>query len=89
MERRNRSLKALSELRYVDSLDSYEKADGLVRWFKEYLTNEKIEDFDLELEDLKKLQELFYKNIKFLKKQKDETKEELANIRKVQKFLKN
>lgn len=89
MERRDRSLKALSELRYIDSLDSYEKADGLVRWFKEYLTNEKIEDFDLDLEDLKKLQELFYKNIKFLKKHKDETKEELANIRKVQKFLKN
>ena len=89
MERRNWSLKALSELTYIDSLDSYEKADGLVRWFKNYLTENKIEDFDLEMEDLKKMQELFFKNLNFLKKHKEETRQELVNIKKMQRFLKN
>ena len=50
MERRDRSLKALSELNYIDSLDSFEKADSLVNWFNEYLKDESIEAFDLELE---------------------------------------
>lgn len=89
MERRDWSLKALSELTYIDSLDSYEKADGLVRWFKNYLSENKIEDFDLEMDDLKKLQELFFKNLNFLKKHKEETRQELINIKKMQKFLKN
>ena len=40
---------ALSELTYIDSLDSFEKADALVTWYQDYLTNNKIEDFDLEL----------------------------------------
>ena len=70
MERRDRSLKALSELNYIDSLDSFEKADSLVNWFNEYLKDESIEAFDLELEELKRLQELFFKNINFLKKHK-------------------
>lgn len=60
MERNNWSIKALSELTYIDSLDSFEKADALVTWYQDYLTNNKIEDFDLELEDLKKLEELFF-----------------------------
>ena len=37
MERRNWSLKALGELIYIDSLDSFEKADALVRWNDDYL----------------------------------------------------
>ena len=51
MERRDRSLKALNELVYIDSFDSYEKADALLRWYDDYLSNTSIEDFDLELED--------------------------------------
>ena len=62
MERRDRSLKALNELVYIDSFDSYEKADALLRWYDDYLSNTSIEDFDLELEDLKKLEELFFKS---------------------------
>ncbi|MBD3829961.1 MAG: hypothetical protein IE890_05685, partial [Arcobacter sp.] len=73
MERRDRSLKALSELIYIDSLESFEKADALVKWHKNYLTDDSIENFDLELVDLKKLEELFFKNINFLKKHKEET----------------
>lgn len=89
MERRDWSLKALSELTYIDSLDSFEKADALVRWHNNYLTENSINDFDLEIEDLKKLQELFFKNINFLKEHKEETRQELVNIKKMQQFLKN
>ena len=87
MERRDRSLKALNELVYIDSCDSYEKADALLRWYDDYLSNTSIEDFDLELEDLKKLEELFFKNINFLKNHKEETRLELIKMQKVKRFL--
>ena len=87
MERRDRSLKALKELAYIDSLDSYEKADALLRWYDDYFSNTSIEDFDLELEDLKKLEELFFKNINFLKNHKEETRLELIKMQKVKRFL--
>jgi len=59
MERRDWSLKALSELIYIDSLESFEKADALVKWHKNYLTDDSIENFDLELVDLKNLRNFF------------------------------
>ena len=89
MERRDRSLKALKELVYIDSLDSFEKADALVRWFDTYLKDDSIENFDLELDDLKRLEELFFKNINFLKKHKEETRIELLNTQKMKRFLKH
>ncbi len=89
MERRNRSIIALGELNYIDSLDSFEKADALVGWCNNYLNETKIEDFDLELEDLKKLEELFFKNLNFLKSHKEDTNNELQNLRKMKRFLKN
>ncbi len=89
MERRNWSLKALNELVYIDSLDSFTKADALVKWYDNYLANDLISDFDLELGDLKKLQELFFKNINFLKAHKEETRLELVKMQKVKRFLKH
>lgn len=89
MERRNRSLKALKELIYIDSLDSYEKADALVIWYKDYLTDWKIEDFDLELQDLLILEELFFKNINFLNNHIKNAREEINNIKKLKEFLRN
>ncbi|MEZ4693764.1 hypothetical protein [Arcobacter aquimarinus] len=89
MERRNRSIKALSELIYIDSLESFDKADALVEWFKEYLEKDSIENFDLNLEELKSMEELFFKNINFLKKQQEITKEELLKTQKLKRFLKN
>lgn len=89
MERRNWSLKALNELTYVDSLESSEKADALVRWYENYLTNNTIEDFDLELKDLERVQELFFKNINFLKIHREETRQELVKMQKMKRFLKN
>jgi hypothetical protein len=89
MERRDWSLKALGELIYIDSLDSFEKADALVRWNDDYLKENGIEDFDLELEDLKRLEELFFKNLNFLKNHKEDTRLELIRIQKMKRFLKN
>ncbi|MBP6164156.1 MAG: hypothetical protein KA438_08335 [Aliarcobacter sp.] len=89
MERRNRSLKALKELIYIDSLESFTKADALVVWYDDYLKDDTIENFQLELSELKELEELFFKNINFLKNQKEETKDELAKIQKMKRFLKH
>lgn len=89
MERRNRSLKALNELIYIDSLESFEKADGLIRWHNDYLSEESISDFDLELSDLKRLEELFFRNINFLKNHKESSRKELLNMQKLKKFLKH
>ncbi|WP_417328466.1 hypothetical protein [Halarcobacter sp.] len=87
MERRDRSLKALEELIYIDSLDSYQRADALVNWYEKYLSDGDITSFDLELEDLKRLQELFYKSVDFLKTHKETTRKEIVENRKVRKFL--
>jgi len=89
MERRNWSLKALNELVYADSLDPEQKAEALVSWHTKYLTENKIEDFDLELTDLKTLEELFFKSIRFLKIHKENTRRELIRIQKMKKFLDN
>ena len=89
MERRDWSLMALSELTRIDSLDSFQKADALVKWFQDYLGENQITDFDLEHQDLIKLSELFYKNINFLKNQKNIALEEIKRINKTKEFLKN
>jgi len=89
MERRDRSLKALEELVYIDSLESYERADALVRWHNKYLTDIKVTEFDLEMKDFQKLLELFYKNINFLKDHMQKTKDDMISNRKMIRFLKN
>ncbi|MGJ0376873.1 hypothetical protein [Aliarcobacter cryaerophilus] len=89
MERRDWSIKLLKELIYIDSLDSYEKANNLVSWYTEYFSKSSINDLDLELNDLKILEELFYRNINFLKEQQKEAAEELKNIKKMKSFLKH
>ena len=88
MERRDWSIKLLKELIYIDSLDSYEKANNLVSWYTEYFSKSSINELDLELNDLKVLEELFYRNINFLKEQQKEAAEELKNIKKMKSFLK-
>jgi len=87
MERRNWSLKALSELNYIDSLDDEEKITALESWFDLYLQKNTIQDFDLELSDLKRISEIFYKNINFLKKNKDLMSSQLQNQDKIRKFF--
>ena len=89
MERRDWSIKLLKELIYIDSLDSYEKANNLVSWYTEYFSKSSINDLDLELSDLKILEELFYRNINLLKEKQKQAGEELKNIKKMKSFLKH
>lgn len=88
MERRDWSLKALSELKYVDSLDDDLRAHSLNLWSKKYLTETTIQDFDLEISGLKELKELFYKNIIFLKKHNNNIQDQLKEQTKIKEFLK-
>ena len=88
MERRNWSLEALSELRYIDSLDPELRAESLKDWVQKHLTVNNISDFDLEIKDLNSLSELFYKNITFLKNHRKEMKKAIDNHKKIREFLK-
>lgn len=87
MERRNWSLKALKSLQYIDSLDQEQRASSLQKWVEEYLVDTNIEDFNLEIDHLKTLAELFYKNITFLKKYKKNMKSEMDEHKKIREFL--
>jgi hypothetical protein len=87
MERRNRSLEALNNLKYIDTLKSEEKAQSLLAWVDKYITHTNIEEFDLEMEDFKVLSELFYRNIIFIKQHRQEIKEQLDNFKKIKEFL--
>lgn len=89
MERRDWSLKALKELIYIDSLDTNERAEALLRWNKKYLLQNQISDFELNTTELKTLAELFYKNIDFLKNHKEEVRQTMLENRKLQRFLKH
>jgi len=87
VERRNRSLKALEELIYIDSLDDYDKASSLSRWSEKYLKEDIQKSFDLELPQLRQLSELFFKNINFLKNHRIEIKKQLDNSKNIRKFF--
>jgi len=89
VERRDWSLRALNRLVYIDSLDSQERVLQLIEWNSEFLSNSDIKDFELDARNLEKLLELFYKNISFLKKHKEETRENMLKNRKTQRFLKH
>ena len=89
MERRDRSLKALNELIYIDSLDASSRALGIVRWVEKYLQGEGIDGFDLELNELYVMSELFHKNISFLKMHLKDTKKEWLNTKKMRQFFTN
>jgi len=87
MERRNWSIEALKQLRYIDSLDDDQRAQRLVVWSEEYLVNDKIENFDLILDDLEELSELFYKNVIFLREYQNNLQSELKEHHKIKEFL--
>ncbi|QKF83185.1 hypothetical protein [Halarcobacter ebronensis] len=86
MERGNRSIEALKELTYINSLESQERADALVRWSKKYLVSSDITS-GLDFDNLKKLKELFYTNINFIKEHKENTRKQMVENRKLKKFF--
>ncbi|MEA3314518.1 MAG: hypothetical protein U9Q30_01515 [Campylobacterota bacterium] len=87
MERRNRSLKAFNELKQIDSYDGDFKAEALLKWVDDYISDSSIEEFDLDLDKLKIMSELFYKNIRFLKDESNSLKQNLNTNNKIQAFL--
>jgi len=87
VERRNWSIKALKSLQYIDSLDAELRASSLQKWVEDYLVDNHIEDFNLELKDLENLSELFYKNISFLKQYREEMKTQIDEHKKIREFL--
>ena len=89
MERRNRSLEALQELRYIDTIEEDEiRGKSLINWVKKYLeSDEFLTDLDLTLVELENFSELFYKNINFLKEQKDYLKTQLNTTNQIKKFF--
>lgn len=89
MERRNRSLEAYNQLKYIDTLDDEERASGLQRWVEKYLSSENKLDFDLEFKDLKNLLELFYKNLEFIKQFNNNLQKQMIETQKLKAFLKN
>ena len=88
MERRNRSLEALERLQYIDSLELEQRATSLADWVNEYIGDLSADNLDLEMVDLKRLSELFYKNINFLKQHQIDIKSQLDSHNKIKQFLK-
>ncbi|WP_419771296.1 MAG: hypothetical protein ACNI3C_05775 [Candidatus Marinarcus sp.] len=89
MERRDWSLEAMKELIFIDSLDEQQKAAGLLRWAEKYIAEDGIFNFDLELKDLQRLSELFYKNIKFLQAYNQEIQTNMVQNKNLKAFLEN
>jgi hypothetical protein len=87
MERRDWSLDALNEFIYIDSLDDEQKAIGLEKWVKKYLDQNDISDIDLPKDKLIQLEELFFKNINFLKRFRENQRLELIKLNDLKKFL--
>jgi len=68
-------------------LDTQERARDLSIWVQEYLQDDSIEQFDLELTDLQTLSELFHKNIAFMKQHRYDIKTQLDSHKKIKAFL--
>jgi hypothetical protein len=86
---REHSLKVFHDLIYIDSLDDKERASMLKRWVENYLQNKNFKFSDLNMDELLQFQELFYKNISFLKQYRAYLKQELEKNEKLKKFLKH
>jgi hypothetical protein len=88
MERRNRSINALEELKDIESFNTEQKATSLINWVNRYIPSEhSIKDFDLDDSEIELLLELLYKNIDFIKHIRDNLKQELIQMRNLKKFI--
>ncbi|MCK5294229.1 MAG: hypothetical protein KAJ49_06210 [Arcobacteraceae bacterium] len=87
MERRDRSLEALNNLIYIDSLDDELRASGIETWVNKYLSDSFIEDLILESDELAIFLELFYKNINFLKEYTESIRLSLNHNKDIKKFF--
>lgn len=89
MERRNRSLEAFNQLKYIDTLDDEQRASQLQKWTEKYLISEEKFYFDLEYNELQMLSELFYKNLNFIKEFNISLQKQMIETQKMKTFLLN
>lgn len=88
MERRNWSLKVLNELQYIYTLDDEQRVKSLEKWVQTYLQeSDFLEKLQLSVYELDNFSELFYKNIQFLKEQKNLLQDKLQENDKIKKFF--
>jgi len=89
MERRNRAIKALKRLQYIDSLEDEQRASLLKEWVEEYIINQdsKISFDDISYSQALVLSELYHKNIAFLKEHRVYIRETMNSLLKERKFL--
>jgi hypothetical protein len=74
-----------TDLVYVDSLEDNEaKAEALFKWTEMYLEDGQI--FDISLDTMESLDELFYKNIKFLNEYLENLQNSMGEIKSLKKF---
>ena len=86
---REHSLEVLNSLIYIDSLDDSQRASMLKKWVEDYLQNKDFKFSDLNMDELLQFQELFYRNIAFLKQYRGYLKQELEKNEKLKKFIQN
>ena len=77
----------MDKLILIDSLESKEKADSIIRWINFYLQKDVRDSFDLELPELKKISEYFYKNIIFMKEERAILKNEIDKSKNIKRFF--
>ena len=81
---RDESLKELKNLRIIDSIEDKDlKAKSLNIW----VIRVDIESFDLKTFELKELQELYYKLLKFMKDYTGELKSGIVETSKIKLFM--
>lgn len=87
MERRDRALKALNELNFLDSLETCDKPDAIKRWAENFsIFGDKLFD-GLNSDELSRASELMFRNINFLKHHTAELKNALDESQKIKKFF--
>lgn len=87
MERRDRALKALSELNFVDSLESFDKPSAIKGWAEVYLVFGNELFFGLEKAELERAGELMFRNINLLKRHAQDLKIILDENKQIRKFF--
>ena len=89
MERRNRSLESLNQLRYLGSLEPEDRAEMLSIWVETYMDDVSIDNLELSSDEINELSEMFFKNIAFMKEHREYIKEQLDSHNKIKQFLVN
>ena len=74
----------LQDLEYASSLDKEQRGDGLLRWASDHSHDDLSA---LPIKNRKKLSELLYRSIEFLKLDRNSIKNSITNLENIKKFL--